>query len=129
MLKLKCIISIFFVLAIQQVYAASSDEHNYSFDEDFKIESSFEPNESSFEANDSFPGIWGDVPAGRIGINCTIRLVECDPGFSKSKDVLSGLIFSVTKNHLKFLIARSSIFTRYSAVYIPIYLQTASFLL
>jgi len=122
MLKLKYIISIFFLLAIQQVYAVSSNEHQELFDDEYKIE-------SSFESDDSFPGVFSDVPLGRIVIQSVFSATECDPGFSKSKDVFTGLIFSVTKSNLKFFISQSSVFTRYSAVYIPIYLQTASFLL
>jgi len=123
MLKLKLIFSMIFLLAIQQVYSSfPSSDQAFSF-QDSKV------TEISFEANDSLPGIFGDVPAGRTAVNPFLTESDCDPGFSKSKDIFSGLAFSVTKSNLKFFIAQSSVFTRYSAVYIPIYLQTASFLL
>lgn len=112
-----------FLLAIQQVYSSCPKcEQRFIF-EDNKV------TEISFEANDALPGIYGDVPAGRIVINTFLTETDCDPGISKSKNVFSGLTFSVTKSNLEFFIAQSSVFTRYSAVYIPIYLQTASFLL
>jgi hypothetical protein len=122
MLKLKYIISIFFLFAVQQIYAASSNECPESFGDDYKIE-------SSFEADNSFPGVFSDLPSGRIVVQSVFSETKCDPGFSKSKNVFTGLIFSVTKSNLEFFISQSSVFTRYSAVYIPIYLHTASFLL
>ena len=123
MAKLKLIFSLLFLLVFQQAYCAP-----LLSDKNFSVQKS-DGIESSFESNDSFPGIFGDVPAGRIVVTSFLSEVECDPGISKSKVVLSGLTFSVTKSNLEFFIAQTSVFTRYSAVYIPIYLQTASFLL
>lgn len=123
MLKLKLIFFMIFLLAIQQVYSSfPKSDQAFSF-QDSKV------TEISFEANDALPGIFGDVPSSRIVVNTFLTETDCDPGISKSKNVFSGLTFSVTKSNLKFFIAQSSVFTRYSAVYIPIYLQTASFLL
>lgn len=122
MLKLKFILSIVLLLVIQQVYSSLPITEQSSSIQDVITE-------SSFEANDSHPGIFGDVPSGRIMVNSFSSETECHPGFSKSKNVFTGLIFSVTKSKLKFVISQSPVFTRYSAVYIPIYLQTASFLL
>jgi hypothetical protein len=120
MLKLKHFISVILLLAVQQVSAFQSNNLRVTGGEDFKVE-------LSFEANDSFPGIWGDVPAGRVDISLSQVESDCDPGISKSKNIFQGLSFSVSKSNLKFFIADSAIFTRYSAVYIPIYLYTATF--
>lgn len=112
-----------FLLAIQLVYSSCpKNDQRFTF-QDNKV------TEISFEANDSLPGIYGDVPAGRIVVNTFLVEKDCDPGYSKSKEIFSGLTFSVADSNLKFFISQSSVFTRYCAVYIPIYLQTASFLL
>lgn len=120
MLKLKNIIVIIFLLAIQQVSAIPSDDIRLNSGDNSNIE-------ISFKANDSFPGIYGDVPSGRVAVNLSFCVTDCDPGISKSKDVLSGLTFSTSKSNLQFFNFQSAVFTRHSAVYIPIYLQTATF--
>lgn len=123
MARLNFILSLFFLLVFQQAYSSlPASDKDISSQKNNGIE-------ASFVANDSFPGIWGDVPGGRVDLNVSISVIDSDPGISKSKVVVNGLIFSVTESSLKFFIAQSSVFTRYSAVYIPIYLQTASFLL
>lgn len=123
MAKFNLIFSLLFLLVFQQVYSSlPASDKDISSQKNNGIETSFVP-------NDSFPGIWGDLPGGRVNLNVSLSVTDCDLGFSKSKDIYSGLTFSVTKSNLKFFIAKSTVFTRYSAVYIPIYLQTASFLL
>ncbi|MBW8330837.1 MAG: hypothetical protein K0M40_02370 [Prolixibacteraceae bacterium] len=122
MAKLRLIFSLFFLLAVQQAYSSLPvSEISLPTEEvdGFALR---------IEANHSHSCIWGDVPLGRIGLNIPIKLTDCNPGTSKSK-VLSGLIFSISESNLKFFIARTSFATRYSAAYIPIYLQTASFLI
>jgi len=123
MAKFNLIFSLFFLLVFQQAFSSLP-----ASDKDISVQNGNEI-EVSFEANDSFPGIWGDVPGGRVDLNVSLSIIDSDPGISKSKDVLTGLTFSISETSLKFFIAQSSVFTRYSAVYIPIYLQTASFLL
>jgi hypothetical protein len=123
MAKFNLIFSLLLLLVFQQVYSSlPASDNDISSPKNNKIE-------ASFVANDSFSGVWGDVPGGRINLNVSLSVTDCDLGLSKSKDICSGLKYSISKNNLKFVIAQSSVFTRYSAVYIPIYLQTASFLL
>lgn len=123
MAKFNLIFSLFFLLFFQQAYSSipANEKDIYS-----QKNNGIEVN---FVANDSFPGIWGDLPGGRVNLNVSLSVTDSDLGLSKSKDINSGLTFSVSKSNLRYFIARSSVFTRYSAVYIPIYLQTASFLL
>jgi len=123
MAKFNLIFSLFLILISQQVYSSlPASDSEISTQKNKEIE-------ESFVSNDSFPINWGDIPGGRINLNVSLSVVDYDLGLSKSKDINSGLTFSVSRNNLKYFIARSSVFTRYSAVYIPIYIQTASFLL
>jgi hypothetical protein len=123
MAKFNLIFSLLFLLVFQQAYSSlPASDKDITSQKNNGIE-------ASFVANDSFPGIWGDLPGGRVNLNVSLSITDCDLGLSKSKDIYSGLTFSVTKSNLQFFIAKSTVFTRYSAVYIPIYLQTASFLL
>lgn len=120
MLKIKQVILFLFLFVFTQVNAAPTEAMLQDVADDHCIE-------TCFQANDSFPGLWGDIPAGRICVNFSLTITDCDPGISKSKEVASGLAFSIFQNNLRLIISGSSVFTRQSAVYIPIYLQTATF--
>jgi hypothetical protein len=123
MIKVKLIFSLIFFLAVHQVgFSVNLMELSLPVQSD-------DETELSFEANDSLPGIWGDVPVGKVSVGFCISVKDLFAGNNNSKNIQSGLFFSAAKTKLDFFIARSSVFTRYSAVYIPIYLHTASFLL
>lgn len=110
------------ILAAQQVYSLnrSGDLSFLGHNSDVHL---------SFEVDDFVPGIFGDVPAGQIVVNQVIDITNCLPGTSKSKDIQTGITFSVVKTNLIFAVVQSSVFTRSCAVFVPIYLQAASFLL
>lgn len=113
MVKLKLVFSIIFLLTVQQVSSSLPlNELSFPVQEDNQIE-------SCVELIDSLPEIFGDMPSGIVVDNFAIAGTDCFAGNFKSKDVQSGLTFPVAMINLKFSLAQSSAFTRYSAVSIP----------
>jgi hypothetical protein len=112
-----------FLLAIQQGhYSAHTVELSFLVQDMSQVA-------TCFESNDSIHGIFGGIPSNKVEINFFILVTDCFKGNPKSKDVQSGFTYSVAKSNLQFLIAQTSFYTRFSAVRIPIYLQTANLLL
>ncbi len=120
--KLKLLFTLVFLLAIQQVCFAQYNEQNFPPQSSHEIK-------ISFEVNDFIPSMYGDVTSGQLTSNFVSEATNCHPGNSKSKITQSGLNYSVTKTNLICSVIESTVFTRQCTVFVPIYIQAASFLL
>ena len=123
MKKLKSLLVLVFLLAAQQGYSAHRiSELIYPIQNDHEAA-------LSFEVNDFTPGIFGEIPTGQIIVSFTPESTKSHPGNSNSKEIQSGLTYSIIKTNLTYSVMQSTVFTRQCTVFIPIYLHKTSFLI